>query len=124
MIGGVATLIAGWIALTFVGNYVPFAAVVGGGVAGYLHGGDYVDGGTVGTISALLALVPPSIVYLDFAGALLEGIPYGGHWGGAGVILLVFMFSYGVAVLGMATASGAADGVVGTYLRNEVGTGP
>ena len=38
--------------------FLPFSPVIGGGVAGYLHGSDRTEGAKVGGLSGLLAAVP------------------------------------------------------------------
>lgn len=93
------------------GAFVPYVAVVGGGVAGYLHGGDRATAAKAGALSGLIGIVPPAISYLRFATSLAEGIPYGGHWGGTGVVVLVFTIGYGIVALGSVAASGLLGGV-------------
>lgn len=49
LIGAVVMIVLSWI---------PFATVLGGGVAGYLHRGTRMEGARVGAVSGLIAAIP------------------------------------------------------------------
>lgn len=106
VIGGVVTAVA----TAFLG---PFSPVVGGGVAGYLEGGETNDGLKVGAFAGLVALVP----FLLFLPLLLFVVPFVGPRGGiAFLFVMVFMLSLlGAYIVGFS----ALGGVLGAYLKRE-----
>lgn len=111
-------------AITFVtGNFVPFAPVLGGGVAGYLEGGDRMDGVRVGAYSGLIAFVP--VLALWFVLTSVIGFGFGlGIIGGAdtglagivGIVVLLFVLVFGFAYY---VGGGAAGGWLGNYVKYD-----
>lgn len=100
-------------------SFIPFATVLGGGVAGYLEGGDRMDGARVGAIAGLIVFVPLLFVGL----AVLVFIPVT-PTAGAGfgvqlalwvsllvIVLLAALYTIGLSALG---------GVLGVYAKNEL----
>lgn len=106
VIGGVVTAAT----TIFLG---PFSPVVGGSVAGYLEGGETIDGLKVGAFSGLVALVP----LLLFLPLLLFVVPVVGPRGG---IAFLFAMVFGLSILGAYVVGlGALGGVLGAYLKRE-----
>ncbi|WP_255196409.1 DUF5518 domain-containing protein [Halorarius litoreus] len=102
-------------AVSIVLSFLPFAAVLGGAVAGYLQvrEQDVGEGARVGAISGLIALVP--VVLLLFAiGSFLPFLPL--EVGAFTTIALVVVLV--VATLYM-VAAGAVGGAIGAYLVDE-----
>lgn len=106
VIGGVTTAAT----TMFLG---PLSPVVGGGVAGYLEGGENAQGMKVGAFAGLVALVP----LLLFLPLLLFVVPVMGPRGGiAFVFVLLFVLSLmGAYVVGFS----ALGGLLGAYLKRE-----
>lgn len=104
--GGVVTAVA----FMFLG---PFSPVVGGGVAGYLEGGETSDGLKVGAFAGLVALVP-LVLFLPL---LLVLVPVIGPRGG---IAFLFAMVFGLSILGAYVVGlSALGGVLGAYLKRE-----
>ncbi len=93
---------------------IPFSTVLGGGIAGYLEGGDYADGAKVGAIAGLVAFVP-FVLFLWAVLLVLPIVPDPAF--GAGIWLL------GVLVVGVASVYtvglSVLGGVLGIYVRTE-----
>jgi len=103
LVGAVVTLVAA--------PLLPFAAVAGGGVAGYLQRGDVETGATAGALSGVVAAVP-AFLAVWFVGAwLLLGVV---HPFGVASLLAVVAF---VAVVGYFVVAGAIGGALGAYVR-------
>lgn len=105
-IGGIAGVVL---------SFIPFSTVLGGGVAGYLEGGDSRSGAKVGAIAGLVALVP----FVFILGIVLVFVPV---TSGAGVqltlwvsILLIVLFA-AVYTVGFS----ALGGVLGVYVKEEM----
>lgn len=98
--------------------FLPFAAVIGGGIAGYLEAADgrteYADGLKVGVLSGVIALVP--FVLLLFAvGALVPFVPV--EIAGLGILFAFVAFlAAAVYLLG----AGALGGLVGVVIQGEL----
>lgn len=100
-------------------SFIPFSTVLGGGVAGYLEGGDWKSGGKVGAIAGLIVFVPLLFVGL----AVVVFIPVtASAEAGFGVqlalwvsllvlVLLAVLYTIGLSALG---------GVLGVYAKNEL----
>lgn len=95
-------------------GFIPFSPVLGGGVAGYLEGGDSTDGAKVGAISGVIAALPLSL--LIFLGiAVITIAPEGSV---LGVSLLIGTIVVGVAIY--TAFLSVISGVLGVYIKNEV----
>jgi hypothetical protein len=95
-------------------SFVPLSTVLGGGVAGYLEGGDYAAGAKVGAIAGLVAAVPFALVWwLVVAVLSMVSIPLTGALWTATALVFLFAIVYvvGLSVLG---------GILGVYVRAEV----
>lgn len=96
---------------------LPFSPVLGGVVAGYLEGGDYRSGATVGAIAGLLAFVPfvaiAALVLAVFAGT---AFPAAGVGAALWVSVILILLVAAVYTIGL----GAVGGVLGIYVRQEV----
>lgn len=106
LIGGVVSVVTA----TFLG---PFSPVLGGGVAGYLEGGETDDGLKVGAFAGLIALVP----LLLLVPIVLFVVPFVGPRSG---IAFAFAAVFGLSVLGaFVLGFSALGGVLGAYLKRE-----
>lgn len=105
LIGAAASVLLG---------FIPFSPVLGGGIAGYLEGGDSRDGAKVGAISGVIAAIP--LILVIFLGlAVIVIAPEGGA---ASLFLLILTI---VVVVGIYTAAlSIIGGVLGVYIKNEV----
>lgn len=115
LIGGAVTFVAG--------NFVPMAPVFGGGVAGYLEGGDRMDGVRVGAYSGLIAFLP--VLAFAFALTSIIGVGFGfglftnpeaaaGGLLGIAVLLFILVIAFVYFVGG-----GAAGGWLGNYVKYD-----
>lgn len=96
-------------------SFIPFSTVLGGGVAGYLEGGESTDGAKVGALAGLVALVPfvfifgivlffiPVMVSPGFQAAIWVSILF--------ILCIATVYTVGFSILG---------GVLGVYLKEEV----
>lgn len=92
---------------------LPFAAIVGGGVAGYLQRGTTSTGAKVGALSGLVAAIPAAIVgYLVLWVLLLGADP-------ALAFTRLFAIVAFLVLLAYLVGAGALGGALGTYLREE-----
>lgn len=107
VIGGVTTAVTA----AFLG---PLSPVVGGGVAGYLEGGENAQGMKVGAFAGLVALVP----LLLFLPLLLFVVPVMGPRGGG--IAFVFVLLFALSLMGAYVVGfSVLGGVLGAYLKRE-----
>lgn len=97
-------------------SFLPFAAVLGGAVAGYLQvsGRDVREGARVGAVSGLIALVPVLFIFLVL-GAVLPFLP--SALGALSTVVLVVAL---IVAAGYFVGAGAVGGVLGAYLRAEL----
>lgn len=96
-------------------SFIPYSTVLGGGIAGYLEGGSLRDGAVVGAVAGVVALVPFILLGLFVISVL--GL-FGGVAGAAVGVVLVAVIGAGlVYVVGLSIVGG----VVGAYLKSEVG---
>ncbi|MFB6296765.1 MAG: DUF5518 domain-containing protein [Halobacteriales archaeon] len=106
LVGAVVTLVTA--------PLLPFAAIVGGGVAGYLERGTVEEGAVIGAVSGAIAAIPSFFVVWAFLAFLALG----------GFELLGFASLFGVVVflgvVGYFVVAGAAGGAAGAYLRAEL----
>lgn len=93
---------------------LPFAAIAGGALAGYLQSADTWEGVRVGALSGLVASIPAFLLVWAVVGFFLLG----------GVHLFAFASLFGLfvfgAVLGYLVVAGAVGGGLGAYLRREL----
>ncbi|MFB6087680.1 MAG: DUF5518 domain-containing protein [Haloarculaceae archaeon] len=114
LVGAVVTIV--------LAGAVPFAPILGGGIAGYLQGGDRSDGLRVGTISGVIALVPGllvvafvvSVLGAIFLGGGMQGMPLAFPALGSVVFFFVFLFAV-VYIVGLS----AVGGWLGNYVRHD-----
>jgi hypothetical protein len=93
---------------------LPFAAIFGGGVAGYLQQGDFVEGAKVGAISGAIAAIPAFFLVWLVVGFFLLGMdPVFAL--GSFFAVVVFVF-----VVGYLVGAGALGGALGVYVRREL----
>lgn len=92
---------------------LPFSPVLGGGVAGYLEGGETRDGLWVGALAGLVAMVP--VVALLLLAATV--VPVVGPRGVVGLLLFggLAVVLAGAYVVGL----GGVGGILGAYLKRE-----
>lgn len=100
-------------AVSIVLAFLPFSTVLGGGVAGYLQGGEYADGAKVGAISGVFAAIPFAFL-LVFAGVFLLAVPVRFALALAAfavtLLLVLSLYTVGLSALG---------GVLGVYVKRE-----
>jgi hypothetical protein len=105
LIGAVVMVVLSWI---------PFATVLGGGVAGYLQRGTRMEGARTGAVSGLVAAVPVFAVL----GVFSFGAVAGGEALGAAVFVAIALFALAVTAAVVA-GTGAVGGYLGVYLRER-----
>ena len=106
-------------AVSLVLAFLPFAPILGGGVAGYLEGGDLRNGAVVGGLSGLLAAIPLAFLFALAAGFLLivpVGIGVPSRVAVLGGLFLVALVAAAVYTVSL----GALGGVLGAYLAEEL----
>jgi hypothetical protein len=93
---------------------LPFAALVGGGVAGYLERGTIEEGALVGGLSGAIAVVPGFfVVWFVLAFLAFGGFELFGFASLVGAVVFLGVLAYLVV-------AGAIGGAVGTYVRSEL----
>lgn len=109
--------------VTVLGSMViPFAAVFGGAVAGYLEGGSRSDGIRVGFISGLIALVPGALLGLlvfGIFGSFVVGMGPGMDGVGFGLFSLGFLFLVLAVVAVVVVSLSTLGGWVGNYIKYD-----
>jgi hypothetical protein len=93
---------------------LPFAAIFGGGVAGYLQRGDLAEGAKVGAISGGVAAIPAFLFAWLVVGFFLLGADPFFALGGL-FAAMVFVF-----VVGYLVGAGALGGALGVYVQREL----
>lgn len=91
---------------------LPFAAIVGGGVSGYLQRRDLREGATVGGLAGGLASIPIAILIWFIVGVGLLGY--------APPPLSVFALAVFLVTVAYLVGAGALGGAIGAYLRREL----
>ncbi|WP_167837261.1 DUF5518 domain-containing protein [Halosimplex halophilum] len=109
LIGAVVMVVLSWI---------PFATVLGGGVAGYLQRGTRTEGARIGAVSGLLAAVPVFAVLVLVFSVFSFGAVAGGEAFGAAVFAAILLFALAVTAAVVA-GTGAVGGYLGVYLRER-----
>ena len=95
---------------------LPFAPALGGGVAGYLEGGDSASGLKVGTIAGVLATIPLVLLFL----LVLFFVPVLGAPPRTGLAFAYLVIALMVAFLGVYVVGlSALGGLLGAYLKRE-----
>lgn len=107
-------VLAGAVVTVVTAPLLPFAALVGGAVAGYLQHSDLRAGAKVGAISGALAAIPAFLVAWFVVGVLLFGFA---PFSAGTVVVTVVIF---VVVVGYLVGAGALGGVLGAYLREAL----
>lgn len=92
-------------------SFVPLSPALGGGVAGYLEGGDSDDGLRVGAIAGVVMALP-----LAFLGLVVSMFFFGvGAPVGVGVLFVLALVLLALYTVGL----GALGGIVGASLEDE-----
>lgn len=94
-------------------SFVPLSPVLGGGVAGYLQGGDPDDGLKVGGVAGALMLVP--FVLVGLVVTFFLGFGFGRSAVAFGVLAVVALVVGAMYTVGLSVAGG----YLGNYLANE-----
>lgn len=110
----VANTLIGAVVTVVTAPLLPFAAIVGGGVAGYLQRGDLREGARVGALSGAVASIPAFLLVWFVVGVLLLGADL------FFALSTVFALGLFVAVVGYLVGAGALGGAIGAYLRREL----
>lgn len=108
-------------------SMLPFSTVIGGAVAGYLHGGGREAGIRVGALAGGIMLVPILLFLLVvgnlFLFASVGGMGPGGMFGAAGgltIVAFIFALFFGlVYIVGFA----ALGGYIGNYVKHDTDIG-
>jgi len=99
-------------------SWIPFATVLGGGVAGYLQRGTRLGGAKVGAVAGLIAAVPVFAVL----GVVFSVFSFGAIAGGEALGFVVFgaiMLFALVVTAAIVAGTGAVGGYIGVYLRER-----
>lgn len=114
----------GAVATALLSGFVPFAPVLGGGIAGYLEGGDRDAGIRVGLYSGVIGLVVSLVLFVVvfvFLAAFLAVVPADlGAFGAAGLLVLVIGSLSAAAYVLVLSALG---GWLGNYVRYDTSIG-
>ncbi len=103
---------------TFVFGFIPFSPLLGGAVAGYLHGGNREATLRVGGLSGLLAALPVVVVVLFLFGGMTSAAVNVGAVGGAlfaiGAVVFALVFTVTFQVV-----LSAIGGLIGVHFSPE-----
>ena len=109
LVGGVVTVVTA---------FIPFSPALGGGVAGYLEGGDDREGLRVGALAGLVAAIPLVLVFGVVFLVLSVGMAVTGELAGplfvVGILLVVALFLVAYTVV-----LSAVGGLVGSALADR-----
>ena len=108
VIGGIASIVL---------SFVPFSPVLGGAVAGYLHGGDRGAGVRIGVYAGVVAAIP--LAFFLFVAAAIFGFFAIGSRPGGGAVLLFFLLFAVVAAAVYTVGLSALGGWLGNYVRYD-----
>lgn len=107
-------VVLGAVVTTVTAPLLPFAAIVGGAVTGYLQRSDLAAGAKLGAVSGAVAAVPAFALVWAVVGFWLLGLhPVFALTSAFAVLLFVGLLSYLVA-------AGAVGGALGAYLRRAL----
>lgn len=101
--------------VTILTSFLAVSPLLGGGIAGYLRGGERLDGAIVGGIASLLAGLPAVVILGFFGWGVIAGLPDPSVYGGLSILLAAF-FVGALFVLAVAAILGGIGGVVGNAL--------
>lgn len=108
--GTVVSGVIGGLAGSFL-SFVPFATVLGGGLAGYLDGGTPRAGLTAGAIAGFVMFIPVTLVLFG----VLFLLGFAGAPAAVGVLGLLIVFVAALYTVGF----GALGGYLGAYVNEE-----
>lgn len=101
-------------AITVVLFFVPFSPLLGGGIAGYLEGGETRTGVKVGAIAGVLAAIPIALLIFLAGAFFVIAPPLPFVWVFVSfLVVLVFIMAYTVGL-------SALGGILGVYVKEEV----
>lgn len=96
-------------------SFIPLSTLLGGGVAGYLEGGEPGDGLRVGAIAGVIMLVPfvfiGFVMMMFFVGGGMAGPPVA-----FGLMMVFMLFLGALYTVGLS----AVGGYLGIYIKNEL----
>lgn len=97
-------------------GFIPFSTVLGGGVAGYLEGGDIKSGSKVGAIAGGVALIPMLIILAVVS--VFTPIIVVGHGGNVRILaaIIFFILFATIYILGFSILGG----ILGAYIRKNI----
>jgi hypothetical protein len=107
VIGGIASIVL---------SFVPFSPVLGGAVAGYLHGGDRGAGVRIGVYAGVVAAIPFALILLFAITVFGVFLSLGS---GSGAVLLFFVLFALVAAVVYTVGLSALGGWLGNYVRYD-----
>jgi len=105
-------------AVSVVLSFTGFSPLLGGGVAGYLQGGDYEEGVKVGLLSGVISSIPFLLFFSLVASFLFAGSLFAGGFGAAGGILFFILIGL-VFSLVWTVGLGGLGGYLGVYIAKE-----
>jgi len=116
--------VIGAVATALLSGFVPLAPLLGGGIAGYLEGGEREDGVRVGFLSGVIGLAVSLVLFavvFVFLAAFLAFVPEAlGLFGAAGLLVLVLGTVMTAAYfLGLS----ALGGWLGNYVKYDTTIG-
>lgn len=117
--------VIGAVATTVLSGFVPFAPLFGGGIAGYLEGGERNDGLRVGAIAGVMALLPALVIgglVFAFFLSVIVGGAVAGESAGFGVFGALSLFgfaAFGAFFLVYSVGLSAVGGWLGNYVKYD-----
>lgn len=115
--------VVGGITVGFAG---PFAPILGGGVSGYLEGGDRTDGLTVGALAGVVMLLPIAVFFalFQFIAVAVMGTVLGPNmFDLAGGLTTIFLAIGLFFLLVFLAGFGALGGYLGNYVKYDTDVG-